>query len=76
MVISTSSAGSSGGTFLSGREDETILFLAVGNVSECCKPHPGISELAPCSSALVAQPEAPLSLSVSNQEHSEHGLWL
>lgn len=32
MVVSTSSAGSSGGIFLSGKENEIILFLAVGDV--------------------------------------------
>lgn len=32
MVVSTSSAGSSGGIFLSGKKNEIILFLAVGDV--------------------------------------------
>lgn len=34
MVISTSSAGSSRGVFLSGEEGEIILFLAVRDVLE------------------------------------------
>lgn len=47
MVIGTSSAGSTGGIFLSGKEDEIILFLAAGGVLEHLISCTGTSKLAP-----------------------------
>lgn len=76
MVISTSSAGSSGGTFLPGKEDEIILFLAVRDVLELLSPCTGTSKLGPYCFALVPWADAAPSLSAITQEHSEHWPWL
>lgn len=71
MVISTSSAGSSGDIFLSGKEDEIILSLAVGDVLERLNPCTGTSKVAPGCFPWVPWADAALGLSVFIQEHSE-----
>ena len=76
MVISTSSAGSSGFIFLYGKEGEIVLFLAVGDVLERLSPCTGTSKLAPCCFALVPWADAALGLSTFIQEQSEHSPWL
>lgn len=73
MVISTGSAGSSGGIFLSGKENWNNSVPGC-KCLERSSPCTGTSKLTLCCFALVLWAEAALSLSVFI--HSEHWPWL
>lgn len=69
MVISTSSARSSGDIFLS-EKDEIVLFLTVRDVLEHLSPCAGSSKLALCYFSSVPSAGAARGLSVFTQERS------